>query len=710
MSESTESKLRRLALENEALKQRVRELEEQGKKDAEGLRESISQAKEHKERLNAALKRLHKLEETKVMESKSSFSGVDSFLGTTFSTRKRASSAQDSRSSQRPSSPSPRRHRRQQLALLQPAESVKVDQAELVGTEYHPDSPFFRKEMSEKREEVNTVCEHLKSLRKQVSEFCDSCNLLAAEAKKVGHGIMEMGRFKCSLKRLRECSAMLSGSFQNMAGFLVNFQMEIREVFHKDIDAVIRNASLLNESEKDLRAYREAFESAISVHLESNGETKTGGTPKSGKTFMNFFKAGPSMPKDSEEAQMQHLRNVNLELLRKRREEYEMQRFEHIKLLNAFRKSRMVDLTESCVALFQFLHNFFKYGYHECQGMEETALQTRHIVISCRKFLTERSQEYNMMGKEMLSRLKQLDFGSNTMEDVCGEIKGLNQKQDPNDKCGYLYKKGGGIRKAWARRWFLVKEGNLYYIRSSKDLQLNFVASLVLTSIKEINTSERPYAFVLHNPQKSREYLLQAESLRERQTWITALREIAERKLYSLNTPFKEKNNERASIPGGASTFDAERFERIRALNPFCADCGMENPDWAVINLGICICISCSGVHRSLGVQVSKVRSIGLDKWEDPVLDLMCQMGTSLFNSIFEASEDCTSAKPSPDDPEGKRQKFITDKYRNRKFVNHASRLSEEEVGERILHASAKNDVKVRKSWIFFFSSFELIR
>lgn len=83
-----------------------------------------------------------------------------------------------------------------------------------------------------------------------------------------------------------------------------------------------------------------------------------------------------------------------------------------------------------------------------------------------------------------------------------------------------------------------------------------------------------------------------------------------------------------------------QQQEFIKNLNKIpgndkCADCSQTNPTWASLNLGILICIKCSGIHRNLGTHISKIRSLELDDWPKSSQKILLQIGNKISNNIW---------------------------------------------------------------------------
>jgi len=71
--------------------------------------------------------------------------------------------------------------------------------------------------------------------------------------------------------------------------------------------------------------------------------------------------------------------------------------------------------------------------------------------------------------------------------------------------------------------------------------------------------------------------------------------------------------------------------------NKTCIDCGAAHPQWASISYGTYFCLQCSGVHRSLGVHISFVRSITMDTWNEKQKKMMQLGGNGAFRDFAKA-------------------------------------------------------------------------
>ncbi|EFA85719.1 pleckstrin domain-containing protein [Heterostelium album PN500] len=122
------------------------------------------------------------------------------------------------------------------------------------------------------------------------------------------------------------------------------------------------------------------------------------------------------------------------------------------------------------------------------------------------------------------------------------------------------------------------------------------------------------------------------------------------------------------------SIVDEKQKERIKELlklpeNAICADCGSPDVQWASINLGVFICIVCAGVHRHLGVHISRVKSANLDSWKESEVDMMESTNNEKANrEIWEAALPPGFIKPTYGDSIGLKEQWIIAKYSNKSF------------------------------------------
>lgn len=292
----------------------------------------------------------------------------------------------------------------------------------------------------------------------------------------------------------------------------------------------------------------------------------------------------------------------------------------------------------------------------------------------------------------------------------------------------------------WHKYWCVVSEGHLHeysHWKKGATMLHNEPINLKISTVRSCRNQDRRFCFEVITPKFRRVY--QATSTEDMNSWINVISNAIQSLLngtsscQSLTTyankpgaisgseasgfgvgrssmdqvtnalPIsihdrKQGNGSNELGPNGVETRDSDHLgtrllQLMREAHPsnsFCAECGAKNPDWCAINIGILICIECSGIHRSLGTHISKVRSFTLDttSYTRDLFDFIRAVGNDVSKHIWEANQVQSVAalnaieeehssthkvvfrKPVVNDSREYKVSFIQKKYVERAFVD----------------------------------------
>ncbi|XP_010294011.1 PREDICTED: arf-GAP with SH3 domain, ANK repeat and PH domain-containing protein 1, partial [Phaethon lepturus] len=250
------------------------------------------------------------------------------------------------------------------------------------------------------------------------------------------------------------------------------------------------------------------------------------------------------------------------------------------------------------------------------------------------------------------------DPGNKQAEYNMHQLQG--NKQYGTEKLGTLFKKSNGLRKVWQKRKCTISNGYLtisHSMLSRPPAKLNLLTCQVKPNLDD----KKCFDLVSYNCT----YRFLAKDEQDCVAWVSVLSNSKEE---ALNVAFSK-------VQGGGESSQEELtraiIEEVRYMpgNRECCDCLAPDPTWLSINLGILICIKCSGIHREMGVHLSRIQSLSLDKLATSELLLARNISNSGFNDIMEANLPSFSLKPTVHSDMAFWKKISISKYVEKKYA-----------------------------------------
>lgn len=512
--------------------------------------------------------------------------------------------------------------------------TVKLDFEECL-----KDSPRFRAAIEGVEGDVSELETRLDKLVKQCHSMLEAGKVYCQTSKVFVTGLRELGHHCSEDDSMRECLE----KFSKKLSTILETEGEVIETTQKSV-----KLKLQTFVKEDVRRFKD-----VRKEFERGSES---------------LEAAQSRNAQASRSKQHEVEEASQALLNARRS-FRSGALDYVLQINVIEAKKKTDILMAMLSLMEAQAQFFQQGHQSLSELDDyrRTLSEEHTQL----VLNSAREKRDMEQRHAAIKKKDVSYDDSIMDFSTDAANGIAME-------GYLYKRASNAFKTWSRRWFSIQKNQLVYQKKFKDQPTAVVEDLRLCTVKTCMDNERRFCFEVVSPSKS--CLLQADSERQQQGWISAVQN-------SIASAFQERREDThsprercssVSSGGGGGVFGEqdkpgrEALEEVQAIpgNRQCCDCGEPGPDWASINLGITLCIVCSGIHRSLGVHFSKVRSLTLDSWEPELVKLMCELGNTAINRIYEARiDEITIKKPHPSSPRGDKESWIRSKYVEKKFI-----------------------------------------